>query len=344
VEYCNSAGNTHFAYLRRTHGRAEPYGVKLWGVGNELYGKWQIGYCTDGTECARRTVEFANEMRKVDPDIKLVAVGCEDPEWNLQMVRDAGECFDYLSVHIYIGVEKPYRELAAVSVNVEQRLNAVYSLVQSARQKYKIERGIRLAFDEWNVWYPQAKAPLLEQVTSMGDAVLTGGILNTLHRLCGKVPIGGFAQTVNVLPLIITASDGRMVLTPQYHVFKMYSSAAGKHVLRTVTDSPAYLSSDLGEYVPFVDLTATLTENGRAIYLYIINRHEKEAFNLTTSFRIFKPKKGQGKCVAGDSIEDRNTLDELDAVTIQEFPVKVEKGKAFMELKPHSVSVVKILA
>jgi alpha-N-arabinofuranosidase len=344
VEYCNSAGNTCFASLRKTHSRAEPFGVKLWGVGNELYGKWQIGYCVDGAECARRTVEFANEMRKVDSDIKIVAIGCEDPEWNLQMVKDAGKCFDYLSVHIYIGVEKTYRELVAVPINVEQRLNTVYSLVQSAKQKYKIDRDIRLAFDEWNVWYPQAKPPLLEQVTNMQDAVLTGGILNTLHRLCRQVPIGGFAQTVNVLPLIIATNDGHMVLTPQYYVFKLFSSAIGKHVLRTAIDTSAYLSSELDEQVPFVDLTATLTEDRKTAYLYIVNRHEKEIFSLTVSFRGFKPKKGLGKYIAGDSVEDRNTLDEPDKITIQEFPVKVENNKAFMELKPHSINVVKLLA
>lgn len=108
----------------------------------------------------RRTVEFANEMRKVDPSIELVAVGCEDPQWNLEMVKKAGEYFDYLSVHIYIRPGgKSYRDLAAVSVDIARRLTNVYGLVESARRRYGIKRKIRLAFDEWNVWYPSAKAP-----------------------------------------------------------------------------------------------------------------------------------------------------------------------------------------
>jgi len=340
LEYCNSAGGTHYASLRRSYGQSEPHGVRLWGLGNELYGKWQVGFCVDGTECARRTIEFANEMRKVDPGIELVAVGCEDPDWNLEMVKGAGEYFDYLSVHIYIGGAKTYRELAAVSVDIERRLRDVYGLVQSARRRYGVKREIKLAFDEWNVWYPEAKAPLHEQVTSVRDAVFTGSVLNVLHRLCNIVPIGGFAQTVNVLPLIITSDDGRITLTPQYLVFKMYAANSASLALNTVTDSPSYLSQELNEYVPFVDLTATLTEDRETLHLHVVNRHENEQAELKVAFRGFKPRKAAQLYVAGRSAEDRNTLDEPNKVGIEEAPAEVERGEVLITLSPHSVNVV----
>jgi len=340
VEYCNSAGGTHYASLRRSDGQREPYGVKLWGIGNELYGKWQVGFCLDGKECARRTVEFANEMRKADPNIELVAVGCEDPEWNLEMVKGAGEYFDYLSVHIYIGGEKAHRELTAVSLDVERRLRDVYGLVESARRRYGVKKEIRLAFDEWNVWYPQAKAPLHEQVTSVGDAILTGSILNVLHRLCTMVPIGGFAQTVNVLPLIIALDDGRMVLTPQYLVFKMYAANTGNLALKTAADSPSYLSEEFKEYVPFVDLSATITEDRKTLYLYAVNKHESEPADLRVSFRGFKPKKASQLYVAGRSTEDRNTLDKPSEVRIEEKRPEIDKEEAVLSLNPHSVNVI----
>ena len=344
VEYCNSPANTYHTSLRRKYGQPEPYGVKLWGVGNELYGKWQIGYNVDGAECARRTAEFANEMRMVDPGIKLVAIGCEDPEWNLSMVKDAGDCFDYLSVHIYVGGVKPYKELAAIPVSIEWRLNGIYSLVQSARQKYGVKREIKLAFDEWNVWYPEAKEPLLNQLTSVGDAVFTSGVLNALHRLCNKVPVGGFAQTVNVLPLILTDDDGRMVLSPQYLVFKLYGNYSDDTVLKSVADSPSYFSSELGEHVSLVDLSATATEDGKTLYLHIVNRHETEPAELKVSFRGFKPKNGSAQCVAGGSPEDRNTFDAPDKVETEKASAKVEKGEVVVDLKPHSVTVAKIQA
>ena len=340
VEYCNSDGGTYYASLRRSYGHPKPSRVKLWGIGNELYGRWQVGFCMDGRECARRTVEFANEMRKVDPSIELVAVGCEDSEWNLEMVKNAGEYFDYLSVHIYIEGEKPYREMAAVSVDVERRLRNVYGLVESARRKYGIKREVRLAFDEWNVWYPEAKSPMYEQVTSVGDAVFTGLILNVLHRLCKMVSIGGFAQTVNVLPLIIASDDGRIALTPQYLVFKMYATSSGSLALRTFTDSPSYLSQELEEHIPFIDLSATLAEDKKTLYLYVVNRHESEPADLRVSLRGFKPKEASQLYIAGKSIEDRNTLEEPNNVRIKETRAKIDKGEVFLALHPHSVNVI----
>ncbi len=344
VEYCNSISQTHYASLRRKYGSLEPYGVKLWGIGNELYGRWQVGFCVDGEECARRTIEFANEMRKVEPQIELVAVGCEDPDWNLEMVKNAGEYFNYLSVHIYIGGNKPYRELAAVSVDIEQRLRDVYGLVESARRRYGVKKEIKLAFDEWNVWYPEAKAPLHEQVTKVRDAVFTGLVLNVLHRLCRIVPLGGFAQTVNVLPLIIATNDGRMTLTPQYLVFKMYAANTGNLVLRTAVDSPSYMSQERNEYVPFIDLSATFAEKSDTLYLHAVNRHESEAADLRVAFRGFKARKALQLYVAGESIEDKNTLDETEKVKINEATAKIEKGEVLASLGPHSVNVIKISA
>jgi len=344
VEYCNLSTNTHYASLRCRYSQPAPYGVKVWGIGNELYGKWQIGFNVDGEECSRRTAEFANEMHMVDPNIKLVAVGCEDPEWNLDMVKKAGEYFDYLSVHIYIWGPKPYKELVAVPVNIEQRLNGVYNLVQSARHRFGVKREIKLAFDEWNVWYPEAKAPLHHQFTNVGDAVFTGGVLNALERLCNKVPIGGFAQTVNVLPLILTTNDGGMVLSPQYLVFKLYGANTGGLVLKSVVDSPSEFSNELEEYIPFVDLSATMTEDGKTLYLHLVNRHETETAELKVSFRGFKPKNGSAQCIAGESPNDRNTFDAPDKVRIEKALVKVEKGECVVDLKPHSVTVAKLQA
>lgn len=342
VEYCNSNRETYYAQLRRRYGHVEPYRVEIWGIGNELYGRWQIGFCIDGFECARRTMEFANEMRAVDPEIKLIAVGCEDPEWNIAMVKNAGEYFDYLSIHIYIGGDRSYRELVAYSLDVERRLKNVYELVQDIRRKYGIKREIKLAFDEWNVWYSEAKPPFLRQITSVGDAVFTAGVLNALHRLCNEVPIAAFAQTVNVIPLIVTSKDGQMILTPQYYVFKLYGENVGDYVLPVVVDSQLYKSSELNRYIPFIDASAMITEDGSTLYVYVINRHETEYAYIQTVFRGFKPSRGSMKVIAGKNVEDKNTFEKPHAVEIEDGTVKVEDAKVDFELKPHSVNVIKL--
>jgi len=154
------------------------------------------------------------------------------------------------------------------------------------------------------------------------------------------VPIGGFAQTVNVLPLIIAAPDGRMVLTPQYLVFKMYGTNTGSLALNPVTDSPSYFSQELGEYVPFIDLSATSTDDGETLYLHAVNRHESEPSELTVSFRGFRPEKASQEYVAGRSTEDRNTLDKPSEVRIEEKRPEIDKEEAVLSLNPHSVNVI----
>ncbi|MBO3800071.1 MAG: alpha-N-arabinofuranosidase [Candidatus Brockarchaeota archaeon] len=340
VEYCNSAGGTYYASLRREYGHDKPYGVKLWGIGNELWGEWQIGFCKDGAECARRTVEFANEMRKVDPSIELVAVGCEDPEWNIEMVKGAGKYFDYLSIHFYDFNNKPYRELVAVPLSVEQKLRDVNSLIQAIRRKYGIKREIRIAFDEWNVWYPEAKEPLLTQVTSVKDAIFTAGMLNMLQRLCNIVPISNFAQTVNVLPLIIASSDGRMVLTPQYLVFKMYCNNRGSSVVRTLVDTDLYKSNETGEYVPYVDVSSTISEDDKVLYAYALNRSENDSVELQVHLKGFQPKSCFHYFVSGGSVEDKNTFENPNKVKIEEVKVKLTSDVINIELKPHSINIL----
>jgi len=98
------------------------------------------GFRLNGSECARKTLEFAKEMRKVDPIIRFVAVGCEGSEWNLEMIKNAGEYFDYLSVHIYIKGERSYRELAATSLDIERRLEYFMGLFNQ-QGKDTIQKG-----------------------------------------------------------------------------------------------------------------------------------------------------------------------------------------------------------
>ena len=333
VEYCNSTKNTYYAQLRRKYGHPEPYNVKLWGIGNELYGRWQVGFCINGEECARRTVEFANEMKKVDPNIELVGVGCEDPEWDLDMIRLAGEYIDDLSIHIYVDGRKPYDELVAMPMDIERRLKGIYYLINAARKKWRIKKEIKIAFDEWNVYTHQ----------EIRDAVFTALTLNTLQRLCNEVAIACYAQTVNVLPLIVTRDDGAMFVTPQYLVFKLYVQNTGKEVIMTNNITPYYYSKDLGKNVPIVDSSATMDKG--VVYVYMVNRSKDEAINCTIEIKGITPIATEHLYIAGEHVNDKNSFDEPNKVRIQESrDVKVKGSEIRLRLSPHSVNLVKVLA
>jgi alpha-N-arabinofuranosidase len=336
VEYCNSTRDTHYANLRKRYGHPEPYNVKLWGIGNELWGRWQVGFCRDAEECAWRTVQFADHMKRVDSSIKLVAVGVDyDPEWNVDMVRIAGEYIDYLSIHTYIFAQgKTYEDLVAWPIAIENNLKHVYITIEQTRHKYRIKKEIKIAFDEWNVWYPEAQPPYHEQITSMKDAIFTALVLNTLQRLSNAVPIAAFAQTVNVLPLILTRED-KILLTPQYLVFKLYTEVTEGDVVAIETTSPHYTSKELGLAVPYIDASAIRHQD--KVHLFIVNRHPDEEAEISIHIRGLTPSTVHHKYITGTSINDKNTFEEPYRVKVE------EKSYPFSEtikLPPHSVNML----
>ncbi|MGQ9691507.1 MAG: alpha-N-arabinofuranosidase [Thermoproteota archaeon] len=340
VEYTNIKGESKYATLRRANGHPEPFNVNLWGIGNELFGSWQIGFCMDAKECARRTIEFVNQMHKVDHSIRLVVVGNSDPEWNTEMIKTLGKYISYLSVHIYVSGSLEYWELLSEPVSIERKLNTIYELVQFVAKKYASGNKIGLAFDEWNVWYPEATSPLFHQNTSVRDGLFTSLVLNSLLRLSEKVPIACFAQTVNVLPLIVTRDDGTMYINPQYLAFKMYVDNTGEYSIKTSIDAPCYYSKNLDEQLPILDASATISSDKRTLYVYAVNKEPKESAICEIRLRGFVPSVLEHVYMCGEKVDGKNDFDHPDNVKIETRPpVKIDTTIR-VELPPHSVNVL----
>jgi len=340
VEYCNSTRDTYYASLRRRDGYSEPFNVRLWGIGNELYGRWQVGFCVDGAECARRTIEFANLMKRVDKRIELVGVGCDnDPEWNIDIIKGAGNYLDYLSVHTYIFAPKKYEDLVAAPSLIERNLLSIYESIHRTCRKYGISTKIRLAFDEWNVWYREAVPPMHVQFTSLKDAVFTGLVLIALERISWAVPIAGFAQTVNVLPLISTSDDGRMVLSPQYHVFEMFSANAGDKVAWTSVLCPSIYSEEAETNIPAVDAVASFNQD--KMFLHIVCRNADEPVECSIQVAGFDLRDVRHRYLAGDSPDDKNTFEQPNNVMPRDGKdISVSNGEVKLTLQPCSVHLL----
>ena len=163
LEYTNYAGRSHYADLRRKNGHADPYGVKLWGLGNEAYGAWQMGH-RSAEQYAADAREHALFMRKVDPTIQLVGVGLPHGEageaWTRALLRRAGPLIDYVSIHLYgaskhlftsSGGEDEFESTVAQSLYFEQHLNDYANLVAHEAQRDGVERPLALTLDEWNI-------------------------------------------------------------------------------------------------------------------------------------------------------------------------------------------------
>src|SRR3954447_10996868 len=223
VEYCNGTGNTYWANLRRTNGHEEPYNVRYWGLGNELYGGWQLGAAT-ADDYVKKAREFAKVMKLTDPSIELISCGKDGwSDWDRVVIDGLAPIVDYHSVHIYTGSSDYYSNVFAPH-QAERAIRVCSALIERARYLQTIDRPIGIAYDEWNVWYrersPEARKGGIEEQYDLSDALAIATYLNIFVRECKSVPMANLAQAVNVIAPIFTSPDGLFFQTI-YHPLRL---------------------------------------------------------------------------------------------------------------------------
>ena len=287
LEYCNIDKGTQWSDLRRKHGYAEPYNVKHWCLGNEMDGPWQIGHMT-ATEYGMKAQDTARQMRYVaqDKSLQLIACGSSGPfmstylEWDREVLEQCYEYVDGLSLHRYLGNDDANSsEYLAMNLTMDRQIAESLAVCDLVRGHKRSHKKLWLSFDEWNVWYRARggnadnghgkEAPhLLEEIYNMEDALLVGGMLNTLIRNADRVKIACLAQLINVIAPIMTNENGLFRQTIYYPYSWALQYARGK-VLNVLVESPTYDVKGM-DAVPYIDAVAT-TEDGKTS-LFILNR------------------------------------------------------------------------
>jgi alpha-L-arabinofuranosidase len=295
VEYCNVDSGTEWSDLRRKHGYAQPYRVKHWCLGNEMDGPWQIGHMT-ATEYGIKAQDAARQMRYVDPLLQLIACGSSGPfmptylEWDREVLE---QCFDYvdgLSLHRYFsnapndsprGTGGDSTKFLAMNLSMEQQIEETIAVCDLVRGHKRSPKKLWLSFDEWNVWYRarggdavnghHQQAPhLLEEVYNLEDALLVGGLVNSLLRHADRVKVACLAQLINVIAPIMTSRDGLFRQTIYYPYNWALQYARGS-VLNLLVESPAYEVATLGQ-VPYVDVAGTINPQDGKMAVFALNR------------------------------------------------------------------------
>ncbi len=157
VEYCNGKDDTHYANLRRANGHPDPYGVRLWGLGNEVSGGWQIGH-KSAERYAEDALEFAKVMKWTDPSIRLIACGscmqnAEDATWNRVVVEKLADICEYLSIHMYVNNnEGNYANYMGTTAHIERFIGAARGLMAGATYHRSGASRMKISFDEYNAW------------------------------------------------------------------------------------------------------------------------------------------------------------------------------------------------
>jgi alpha-N-arabinofuranosidase len=359
VEYCNLEKGTRWSDLRRKNGTAEPYKVQKWCLGNEMDGPWQIGHMT-AAEYGLKAEDAARQMRYVDPSLKLVACGSSGPgmptylEWDREVLEQCYEYVDAISLHRYFtNAEETGRDSSkflAMNLSMERQIDEVAAVCDMVRGHKRSPKKLWLSFDEWNVWYRERtgdavnghrqNAPhLLEEVYNLEDALLVGGLINSLIRKAERVQLACLAQLVNVIAPIMTSANGLLRQTIYYPYSWALEFARGS-ALELLVESSTYDVSGMGA-VNYVDAAGTCQSDTGKIALFLLNRDLAKPHQVEIVWEGTSPRAGDAVVLTGSDLKATNTFDAPSRVV----PQKAEKpsstpGRSILELPPRSYTVV----
>jgi alpha-N-arabinofuranosidase len=362
LEYCNVPGGTAWSDRRRANGAQDPYRIKMWCLGNEMDGPWQIGSKT-AQEYGRLAAETARAMRMIDPDIELVACGSSGSqmptfgEWEHTVLTEAYEHVDHISAHAYYWEEDgDLASFLASAVNMDHFVDAVAATADAVRAAGKHTKRIHVSFDEWNVWYQkraESRPPsgddwpvapvLLEDRYNVADAVVVGNLLISLLRHTDRVHAASLAQLVNVIAPIMTEPGGRSWRQTTFHPFALTARHAAGEVLRLAVDAPVQETAKFGP-VPVIDAVATHdTETGGVVVL-AVNRSLTDDVALGVDLRGFPGLRvAEALTLSNPDHTWSATADDATSVLPRtNTTAKVADDHAHVELPPVSWSIVRL--
>jgi len=322
VEYCNLRGGTALADERARNGRVDSFGIRMWCLGNEMDGPWQIGHqsADDYGKLASRT---ARAMRAFDPSLELVVCGSSNAQmptfrkWKRMVLSHTYDDVDYISCHAYYEEQNgDLGSFLASAVDMDQFIESVIATADHMKAARGSDKIINLSFDEWNVWYQSRFenvdkingvdnwpiAPrLLEDSYSVVDAVVVGNLLISLLRHADRVRCACLAQLVNVIAPIMTEPGGIAWRQTIFFPFALTSQLARGESLQAQLSCDEYDTAAYGS-VPVVDAAATHDGQAGRASIFVVNRSLTETTELTVEL----------PCLTGDTAGSATTLSDAD--------------------------------
>jgi alpha-N-arabinofuranosidase len=354
VEYANHPGGTALSDLRREHGVTKPHEVRLWCLGNEMDGPWQVGHKT-ADEYGRLALETARAMRLVDPNIELVACGSSNHgmptfgAWESTVLEHTYDQVDFISLHAYYEeLEGDLPSFLASSVDMDEFIDQVVATADAVKARKRSRKTLQLAFDEWNVWYQSrfpgatalawAEAPrLIEDEFNVADAVVVGSFLITLLRHSDRVAVACQAQLANIIAPIRSEPGGPAWRQTIFHPFAQTARLARGTTLRVEPTGPEYETRRYGS-VPLVDATATYDEETGGLSLFAVHRGSDGPSLLDVDLRSLPSHVlDEHLVLADDDVRATNTVDAPDRVRLRlGSGAVVEDGRLRVPLPPVS--------
>lgn len=344
VEYMTFEGVSPMADLRKKNGHEEPWKVDYFGVGNE---NWGCGGNMTPEYYANLYRRYQTYVRCYDPNRQIEKICCgpnvDDYKWTDNVMR---VCFDTeerfhgfmngLSLHYYTHPlgwehkgsatefdEKVWYITLKKTLYMEDLINHHTAIMD----KYDKKHEVGLIIDEWGTWYdvePGTNPGFLYQQNTIRDALVAGINLNIFNKHCDRVKMANIAQLINVLQSVILTEGEKMILTPTYHVFKMYNCHQGAELVNSHVDTMMIGKEDENMVVNLTE-SASISEDG-VLHITMTNLSCEEDYEIEGTIVDSKVSVLLGEIVTG-KMDARNTFDAPSVVTTGEFEVKEENGK-----------------
>ena len=305
LEYCNHPKGTKYSDLRISHGVQDPHNVKVWCLGNEMDGPWQLGHKTM-EEYGRLAEETAKAMKLIDPSIELVSCGSSAldmptfPRWESKTLECTYDHVDYVSMHQYYGNrDGDSADFLACSDDMDEFIRTVIATCDYVKAKKRGRKNINISFDEWNVWFHsnaaddditenhpwQVAPPMLEDIYTFEDSLLVGLMLITLLKHADRVKIACLAQLVNVIAPIMTEAGGGAAWKQTIFYPFMHASKYGRGVVLMPMLSTDTHNTSKHDHVTDIDSVAVYNEEKEELTIFAVNRTLDSDIELTTDMR-----------------------------------------------------------
>lgn len=354
VEYLTAPQLTSLAERRRQNGRAEPFRVPYFGVGNECWGcggNMRAEYYAD---VYRRLATF---VKSYDPSRPVQRVACgpnsDDYEWTEVLMSRASAHFDALSMHYYTvptgnwsakGASVDFDEAAWFhTLKNTLRMDELIAKHSTIMDRFDPEQRVGLFVDEWGSWYdplPGTNPGFLEQQNTLRDAVLAGLNLHIFHRHAGRVRMANLAQTVNVLQALILTNGAQMLRTPTYWVFEMFKAHQDATSLALNFEAPEYRCGDAT--ICGLSASASRCDADGSVLLSLVNPHPGRGLALSCALEGVSPSAARGRVLSAARVDAHNTFEAPDAIAPRELPVALDGNTLRVELPPKSVAVCEL--
>jgi alpha-N-arabinofuranosidase len=347
VEYANGSPQTPMGGLRAQNGHANPYGIKIWAIGNEaaeLCAGQYIG-ATSVEDYVRRFREYLTRMRKADPTIEVMSVGVPPgpPNWNRDLLGLIP--VDLMAMSIYTGegerndldtrlpnLDYYYRKVVAEPVQVGNELD---KLARDMGDRKPPGRAF-IAITELNSWW------LSEKVDSdyrLCDGLYWGAVFHELLRRANLVYLAEFSTTLNVQGLI-RINPVTIKLTPPYFAYLLYRNHIGTRVLQTAVTSP--MTSFNGELAS-LDAIATLSEDSHRLYLAVVNREENSQIAAPIHLQHWTPRSGHTFELNGTDQNAANPFGSTANVNIRQADVPSWREPLTYTFPAHSITILELV-